>query len=665
MFAFSESLSNLALSLLIVGAALLLLPFVPPKQPFIRAVLLVGCVLLSWRYLWWRLSETLQPPEFSLESLLSWAYAGLETLTVISATIASLILSRTLDRRTESDRHSTWWYPQAPPRVDIYIATYNEERGILERTIAGAKHGSYDAARIFVLDDGNRWWLKEFCRTRDVGYIARPDNAHAKAGNMNYAFRKRMQDPDPPAFIAVLDADFVPHRNFIERTLALFHDPQVGLVQTPQCFFNPDPIQHNLGIAGAFPDEQRFFFDHVEPSRDAWGIALCCGTSSMVRADALTAIDGFPTESVTEDFLLSLRLSENGWKTVYLGEPLSEGLAPEGLQEYITQRCRWCLGMMQIVRGPYNPFSWRNRLSLRQRISIIDSLLYWTTCFPFRIAALLCPLLYWYFGIIVVDADVADITAYFLPSYVASVLVLNWASRGLFTPVLCDVPQIIGAWPITRAALGGLMPGKPRGFKVTAKGGDRSQTVIQWSFLLPFAVVFALTLGGLCLTLFSDYTHDQEAGEGKIVILGWSLYNLAALALAMGVCFERPRLSHPMRSLPEQAELQMGESSAAAWVFELAADRANVRGPTGLEAGQRVHLSIAGIGSIEAEVGEQTADGCVLRLSPTDAQRAVIFARLHTGAHQPGIAHGDLGGILGGMLRLLLSRIHASTSRKH
>jgi transposase len=39
--------------------------------------------------------------------------------------------------------------------------------------------------------------------------------------------------PEPPDFVAVLDADFVPHRDFLDRTLALFKDPKVGLVQTP------------------------------------------------------------------------------------------------------------------------------------------------------------------------------------------------------------------------------------------------------------------------------------------------------------------------------------------------------------------------------------------------------------------------------------------------
>ncbi|WP_246709494.1 glycosyltransferase family 2 protein [Bradyrhizobium sp. 6(2017)] len=74
---------------------------------------------------------------------------------------------------------------------------------------------------------------------------------------------------------------------------------------------------------------------------------------------------------MTEDFLLTLKLAENGWQTVYLNEPLTEGLAPEGLQEYIVQRGRWCLGLMQIVRNSYSPFG-LHRLGLMHRIGIID-----------------------------------------------------------------------------------------------------------------------------------------------------------------------------------------------------------------------------------------------------------------------------------------------------
>ena len=75
----------------------------------------------------------------------------------------------------------------------------------------------------------------------------------------------------------------MPNAKLLTRTLALTRDEDVGIVQTPQNFFNPDPIQANLAVAGVWPDEQRFFFDFVLLSKDAWGGAFCCGTSSVIR----------------------------------------------------------------------------------------------------------------------------------------------------------------------------------------------------------------------------------------------------------------------------------------------------------------------------------------------------------------------------------------------
>ncbi|MHA6262784.1 glycosyltransferase family 2 protein [Arenibacterium sp. CAU 1754] len=70
-------------------------------------------------------------------------------------------------------------------------------------------------------------------------------------------------------------------------------------------------------------------------------------TPSVIRWKALQDVGGFPEESVTEDFMMTLVLRDAGWQTAYLDEPLTERLTPEGLKEYVTQRARWCLGMIQ------------------------------------------------------------------------------------------------------------------------------------------------------------------------------------------------------------------------------------------------------------------------------------------------------------------------------
>jgi cellulose synthase (UDP-forming) len=641
-------------SAVVMGLRLLLLPLLDPKRELWRWILLAATTVLAWRYMIWRFTDTVAPLGWTVDAVVSWSFAILEGLTVVSSTIAFFILTRHKERSGEADANLGWWQPGSPPRVDIFIATYNEQLEVLERTIVGAKATTYPNVRVFVLDDGRRPWLREACERHGIGYFIRPDNFHAKAGNINHALRQRALDPDPPDFVAVLDADFVPHIDFVERALALFHDPRVGLVQTPQHFFNPDPIQHNLGISNAYPDEQRHFFDNVEPARDGWGIAVCCGTSSMVRVKAVEAIGGVPTESVTEDFLLTLRLSEHGWKTVYLNEPLTEGLAPEGLQEYIVQRGRWCLGMMQIVRNVYSPFG-SNGLSFLHRLSVLDSLLYWTTTFTFRLASLICPLLYWWFGVTVVNASVVDIVTYYLPYYLAVIGVLNWLSKGLFVPIIGDVAQLVAAWPIMRASALGLLTKGPHKFSVTAKGGDRTRVVVQWPLMLPFMVFFGLTVGGLVASLQSDFIFNNAsaAGDGMIVVMFWTIYNLFVLLVAIAACIEQPRPNRPQRQVLQPVSLLIDGEEHRGWLVNLGTGGARVDGPSDLPNGASGQLRLPVIGDVPASVIAPTLNGYRIRLEPSDEQRARIIAKLHTASALPGTDRGDVGLMIRELARAL------------
>src|SRR3546814_8915822 len=74
--------------------------------------------------------------------------------------------------------------------------------------------------------------------------------------------------------------------------------------------------------------------------------------------------------------LLSIRMKEHGFVTAYLNEKLSLGLAPEGIGEYCTQRIRWCIGAMQIMRSADGLFS-RKGLNWIDRMSLMETLLYW------------------------------------------------------------------------------------------------------------------------------------------------------------------------------------------------------------------------------------------------------------------------------------------------
>ena len=110
------------------------------------------------------------------------------------------------------------------------------------------------------------------------------------------------------------------------------------------------------------------------------------------------------TETVTEDMLTTFKLKEHGYRTIFLNEQLSLGLAPEGLQEYIKQRSRWCLGSIQQL---YTRWSFAgparvgliNRLSLPRYGRLLDLYV------PFKLLLITAPLVFWWTGSSVVSAE--------------------------------------------------------------------------------------------------------------------------------------------------------------------------------------------------------------------------------------------------------------------
>ena len=459
----------------------------PKPVAIARPFMVAGSFAMMTQYAWWRITETLPAPAVSFEYALALAFLMAELVGIVTAALSLVFLTRTRNRSPDADANAEWLASlEQPPSIDVLICSYNEEKEILERTIVGALGMDYPNFRVWMLDDSRRAWVKTLCAELGCRYLSRPDNAHAKAGNLNHALKHIATLPDPPEFVSILDADFVPTPQFLKRAMSLFRDSTIGVVQTPQHFVNPDPIQINLGATKFWPDEQRFFFDIVLPAKDAWSAAFCCGTSSIVRMAPLMDIGGFPTDSVTEDYLLSLRLKEKGFLTAYLNEPLTYGLAPEGLKEYITQRSRWCLGFMQIARGRSGPLSLGSPLAFIDRLSLTEVFLNWTAVPLSRAIGLIIPPLSLAFGLHPFHASLYDLATRFLPYFLWSGLVMSWLSGGKVMPILFDVSQIIVMPQILKAALFGLARPQGQKFQVTAKGGDRNRGFVEWTVMRPF-----------------------------------------------------------------------------------------------------------------------------------------------------------------------------------
>lgn len=566
--------------LLLINAGVLLmvvmLTWMGHRQRAADRILFGGLTaMLLLVYLVWRAGQTL--PEFRMDfpSMWSHVFFGFEILTLAYTLISIVVMSRTTNYSAQADAgEAALRRAETVPRVDVFICTYNEGLDILEKTIVSALAMDYRDFRVWVLDDTRRDWLREFCEKVGANYVTRPDNAHAKAGNLNNGLRHSAEAKGGGApFILVLDADFAPHRNLLLRTVGLFDDPRVGVVQTPQFYYNADPIQYNLRSTEYWVDEQRAFFDVMQPAKDAWGTAFCIGTSFVVRRDALTVVGGFPTGTVTEDIHLSYRLMPYGYITRWLNERLSVGLSAEGLPEYISQRSRWGLGTIQVALTADGPLR-GGGYTFVQRLHYVHGLLHWLSR-PFTLMLLAGPLLYWYFDVPTLYGEPMQFLAYGLPALIAYWAYSMWVTGRRALPIFTEVTQIVSALAVSASLASAILRPFGRPFKVTNKGLDRSKLVVHGKFVALYGSLMALSALGLGHALVADADAPGVAFNTVWTAISMTLY-LASLL----VCVELPRPRKEERfPYRTRALLRIGDREYATTTHDLSCNGVAVTTP--------------------------------------------------------------------------------------
>jgi cellulose synthase/poly-beta-1,6-N-acetylglucosamine synthase-like glycosyltransferase len=230
----------------------------------------------------------------------------------------------------------------ALPRVDVFVPVYDEPVEVVEPTIAMATRLRAAQATVHLLDDGASAAMRSLARRYGVRYVARDGRNGAKAGNINNALGLTSAP-----YVLVLDCDHVPRERFLEATLGHLADERVAFVQTPQYYAN----HRNGAIPAAAWAQQALFFGAIARGKDARGAMFCCGTNVVFRREALEDVGGFPEDSITEDFELSVRLHERGWRSAYVPEVLACGLGPEDMASYVSQQQRWARGCLGAVRA--------------------------------------------------------------------------------------------------------------------------------------------------------------------------------------------------------------------------------------------------------------------------------------------------------------------------
>lgn len=500
-----------------------------PARTYARVFFDILVLGLGVRYFMWRSFHTIEP-ENGFVLVLQISFLLIELLLFLNKILTLFQMSFPTDRSNDANALEPLVLAmEQQPAVDILVPTYNEPLHILRRTIIGCQAIEYRNKHIVLLDDQSRDEVRVLTEELGCRYISRSTNAGAKAGNLNNA----LAGIDAP-LLAVFDADFVPATNFLARTIGFFRDDTVALVQTPQLFYEPDPIQRNLALQKEINHEEELFFRLVQPGRDAFNACICHGTSFVIRRSSLDAIGGFPTESITEDFFTSIKLQAQGYKTLYLNEALSAGASPSDVASFVQQRMRWAQGTWQVLLSDVNPLRIKG-LNLVQRLLNFSGVLHWASVAASLVLFIL-PLIFLLFDISPMDARAPETMHYWLPYYAFYAISYSWFSQGMRSYLVSSIYTPILAYPAFVTMLRTIRDPFGASFSVTAKGPNSGASRVSWKILQPIAVL--LTLYAIALVHFViSSTWIVRDPDSASIVMSWSVFNCTVLFVSFQACF--------------------------------------------------------------------------------------------------------------------------------
>jgi cellulose synthase/poly-beta-1,6-N-acetylglucosamine synthase-like glycosyltransferase/transposase-like protein len=272
------------------------------------------------------------------------------------------------------------------PFISIHLPLYNEKnvvKRLLEACAALDYHtpDGQPAFEVLVCDDSTdetttiiQNYLQDYPSNHPQGPTIRLLHREDRSGYKGGALGNALKEADPRTeFVAVFDADFVPYPDTLElfvkyfkvnntnRVLELESDRVLGNENCPLANVDPseDYTQSTVAVVGGYQwhvlnksenwitrgvrTEYAGSYVVERPGQEILGLLKqISGSVYLIRADILRKV-GWGT-SITEDFQLTLKLYEQGYKVVYTPYVQAPAECASTLRRLIRQRMRWAEG---------------------------------------------------------------------------------------------------------------------------------------------------------------------------------------------------------------------------------------------------------------------------------------------------------------------------------
>lgn len=407
------------------------------------------------------------------------------------------------------------------------IVPQNEPMELLHKCLPAMVQANYPHDT-WLLDEGNDPQIQALCARYGVKHFSRAGQekyntpqgkfTKTKGGNHNAWYATYGNSYD---FVAQIDTDFVPSKNFLTKTLGYFRDQQVAFVGTPQIYGN---VQNSFIARGAF-EQQLLFYGAVLRGLSSIGMTILIGANHVIRVSAFKKVDHY-TAHVTEDLVTGMKLHAQGFTSLYVPEQLAVGEGPATWGAYFTQQFRWAYGCVDILL--HHSFKHLRKMKPLQAIYYFFLAQHYFSGLAMTTSLVLLSL-YFLFGI---RAANVDLFTFFL--FYSGILCLCWLMSIWLQQFNIEKTQegelflfgkliSIAAWPIWFLASLQVLFGKRLTYKVTPKGNAAGQEKATFDMFTPHIFFGMIATTGLISALF---THRQS-----MVMLFW-----AASAMLLMLC---------------------------------------------------------------------------------------------------------------------------------
>lgn len=235
--------------------------------------------------------------------------------------------------------------PDEIPFVTIQLPVYNELY-VMERLLENISKMEYpkNKLEIQVLDDSTD---ESFQVTAnhikvlqqsglDIKHVIRDGRKNFKAGALKEGLKVAKGE-----YIAIFDADFMPKKDWLKRTIPYFKDPEVGVVQTRWSHINRN--YSLLTKVQAFALDAHFSLEQVGRNTKGHFINFN-GTAGVWRKKCIIDAGNWEGDTLTEDLDLSYRAQLKNWKFKYLEDVETPAELPVVISAARTQQFRWNKG---------------------------------------------------------------------------------------------------------------------------------------------------------------------------------------------------------------------------------------------------------------------------------------------------------------------------------